>query len=146
SALPIVIPANAEEEIRTSAADLADILGRSLNVKVDIVEGGPAERGIVLTTAGRLPEALSTQLNFDTDNVAQRERYVIHHRAEGPLLVGATPLAVQHAAAHLLHRLGYRQYFTSPNWEILPTGDTLAIDFAIESQPDFKTRIIAIGN
>ena len=42
-------------------------------------------------------------------------------------LLGASDLAVQHAVWDLLYRLGHRQFFPGPAWEVIPAQDPLAI-------------------
>ncbi|MBL9154082.1 MAG: DUF4838 domain-containing protein [Verrucomicrobiales bacterium] len=74
-----------------------------------------------------------------------RENYTIRTSESGIALTGATPLAVQHAVWDLLHRIGYRQYFPGPEWEISPRLDSLTLELDVTESPDYASRRIWYG-
>lgn len=133
-ALPVVVAADAPYGMRETAAALAAKLGQIFSRPfpvVDTVEG-PAIR-LRVADGGAAPGALD------------REDYTIRTGESGIALTGATPLAVQHAVWDLLHRIGYRQYFPGPVWEIVPRLESLALDLDLAESPDYASRRIWYG-
>jgi hypothetical protein len=57
----------------------------------------------------------------------EREMYLQRSHERGVWLIGTTELAVEHAVWDLRFRLGYRQYFPGPTWEIVPRTRDLSI-------------------
>lgn len=128
--LPVVVRPDASAAVRATAEELAGLLGRLSGVPVK-VEIGDGSSGIHLA---RLPDAASGPF--------ERETYVLRSHPQGLRLLGASDLAVSHAAADLLHRLGYRQFFPGPAWEVLPPPGPLKIDVDLRSAPSFHARRI----
>jgi len=124
---PVVILPGATERTEEAAASLAEMLGR-MTGKPFAVETGDGSRGIVVATVGDFPQA-PDNAPFQT-GLRHQEEYLLRSESDRLLLVGATSLATRHAVWDLLHRLGYRQYFPGPNWEIVPAvaNPTIEID------------------
>ncbi|MFW6059442.1 MAG: DUF4838 domain-containing protein [Phycisphaeraceae bacterium] len=131
------------ERIRAAAETLAAQLQRISGAEFDIVTGD-GRSGIALGVASDFP-ALDLEDRFDPDDVLRTEAYLIRSHDEGLYLIGATELAVEHAVWDLLHRLGYRQYFPGPTWEIVPDAPSLAIDVDSFETPDYHSRLIWYG-
>ena len=71
--------------------------------------------------------------------------YVLKSHEQGVYVIGTTDLAVEHAVWDLLYRVGYRQYFPGPTWEIVPRRPDLSLAVDALEQPDFFTRHIWYG-
>lgn len=141
--MPIVTAEGASEEVHAAAADLADYLGRIAGAHFEVATGD-GSAGIVLGAAADFPE-LATGADFDADHPLRREDYILRSEADRLLLLGATPMAVEHAAWDLLHRLGYRQYFPGERWEIAPSTPQLQIEVNVREAPDYHARRIWYG-
>jgi len=55
-------------------------------------------------------------------------------------LIGATNLAAQHAVWTLLYEIGYRQFFPTETWEVIPDKPNLNVNFSSFESPDFYNR------
>jgi hypothetical protein len=78
-------------------------------------------------------------------NKRSKEAYRIEGNSKRMLLTGASALALQHAAFHYLHLLGYRYYFPNSVWHIVPQLKTPYISTALTTAPDFFFRRIWYG-
>lgn len=132
-----LLPVVAEDaSVREAAETLAEQLGRITGGKFEALDAADHDGGsaIFLRLEGDAPADLM-----------RRERYIIASGPEGVVLAGATPLAVQNAVWDLLHRIGYRQYFPGPHWEIVPSLPDLEIEINVEEEPFFVTRFLGMG-
>jgi branched-chain amino acid transport system substrate-binding protein len=134
---PVVVGSNASEPIRRAAADLADILGRISGASFAIVEGN-GHKGLAVGVPGDFPE-FSLDVTFESGPFA-REHYVLRSHADGIWLLGASDRAVEHAVWDLLHRLGYRLFFLTDTWQIIPERTDLHLAVDCFEKPDFLTR------
>jgi len=105
--LKVAISEKASQDTIALAEELAEYLSKISGAKFATAtdDGGS---GIVLG----LPEdfsALPFELSFEKSPFT-REQYLIRSTDKSLYLLGATDLAVSHAAWDLLHRLGYRQF------------------------------------
>src|SRR5262249_19724887 len=121
---PIVVIAQASPRVRSIASDLAAYLGRISGAKFDVVTGG-GTTGIALGLATDF--SLSFRPDFTPEKVTAREDYVLRTHERGVWLLGASDLAVEHAAWDLLGRLGYRQFFPGQKREVVPSVPELKI-------------------
>ena len=60
-------------------------------------------------------------------------------------VVGASEQAVEHAVWDVLHRLGYRQYFPGPTWEVIPSNKELSLSVDQHEHPSYFARRIWYG-
>lgn len=136
---PVVVGVGASPSVKATAAELAACLGRlgGAEFKVDVGDG---RRGIVLGRPADFP-GLPFPTRFGTGPF-EREDYLLRSTAEGLYLLGASDLAVSHAAWDLCHRLGYRQFFPGPTWEIFPKAGDLRIAVDDRQSPSFYARRI----
>lgn len=139
----VVVAEAASERVQAAAATLADYLGRIAGAKFEVATGD-GKSGIAVGTGTDFP-ALPFAKSFDPTTMRRREEYLLRTHAAGAYLVGATELAVEHAVWDLLDRLGYRQFFPSPEWEIVPKLPTLTASVDVRESPDFHTRRIWFG-
>lgn len=141
--LPIVLPEKASDHLKRTAATLADYLGRISGAKFDVRTGDGAA-GIALGQPEQFPQ-LGIQRLGDPKDPTKNEDYVLRSHASGVYLLGATDLAVQHAAWDLLYRLGHRQFFPGPTWEVIPRQSSLAVELDVKEHPDYLARSIWYG-
>lgn len=142
-AAPIVIASDAGEDTRAHAAALAEILGRMTGREFMVTEGD-GSNGIVVGTIEEFPE-LAAAVGLDPDPLKGREDYHLRSEAGRLLLIGATELAVSHAVWDLAHRLGYRQFFPGPTWEIVPELDEITVELDVAESPGFYQRALRFG-
>ncbi len=136
--LPIVISEDASERTEELAEELAWYLEKISGAAFEI-ERGDGSAGIALGTAKDLPE-LGLEAKFDPGDPFRREEYVIRSGEAGLLLVGATERAVSHAVWDLLHRFGYRHFFPTDTWQVIPERESLRIEVDEFQYPDFHGR------
>jgi hypothetical protein len=140
--LPVVVGAAASDGVRATAQTLAEYLGR-ISGGAFIVQQGDGSGGI----------AVGLPTDFDKSPLKpqfatgpfERETYVLTSRDNGIWLLGATELAVQHAAWDLLYRIGHRQFFATPTWEVVPEVKTIALAVDATERPDIYARRIWYG-
>jgi hypothetical protein len=135
--LPVTIGKGASPAAKETAAELADYLGRIAGTKFT-VESGDGTRGIVLGRPADFPK-LPFEVKFG-DTPLDREDYLVRSHGGNLYLLGATDLAVSHAAWDLLHRLGYRQFFPGETWEVVPRVPTITVAADDWQRPTFHAR------
>lgn len=141
--LPIVVGRQASPRVRAAAKALAEYLRRISGATFAIREGdGPT--GIALGRPDDFPGQRLPAL-ADARDVRHREDYRLESHAGGVRLLGATDLAVEHAVWDLLYRLGHRQFFPGPTWEVLPRRPDLRLAVCTWQRPSFHSRRIWYG-
>lgn len=143
AAMPIVISEQAARETLDAATTLSQYLNRITGGTFE-VQKGDGGSGIVVGTAADFP-ALTPSAKLAKADITQREDYALQSHSRGIYLIGATPKAVQHAVWDLLHRVGYRQFFPGPKWEIVPKTPALKIAVDTYEHPDYVTRRLSPG-
>lgn len=137
--LPVMVGAKAGKQTRAAAEELAVRLGRISGGRLG-VETGDGAKGIVVGVPGDFAK-LPFEIAFKADPFG-REEYVMRSGEGGLWLLGATELGAQHAVWDLLYRLGYRQFFPGPVWEVVPSSPDLAITVDVREKPDYYARRI----
>lgn len=138
----IVIPKQADPEVRAMAEELAEALGRISGgiFQVSDERSGPA---VILGTAEDWPGVLSRP----EEPVWHREDYVMRSTDKDTLwIVGQTPLAIQNGIWDLMHQLGFRQFFPGRDWEIWPHQPTISVAVNKTEAPDFLSRRLVYGS
>src|SRR5688572_16288220 len=137
--MAVRLGAKASPAVRAVASDLARMLGRLSGAEF-AVEAGDGAGGIVI---GRPADfaALPFAASFGSGPF-EREDYVLRSTPTGLYLLGASDLAVSHAAWDVLHRLGFRQFFPGTPWEVLPSARDLSIAVDSRESPAFHARRI----
>ncbi len=143
--LPVVVAADAPEEVAALADELAQGLGR-MTGGTFVVERGKAERGIFVGTSAEWPGLLPKPEEGGESAPLAREDYRLRTGKEQLWLVGRTPLAVQNAVWDLLYRLGFRQYLPGAKWEMWPHRPSLSVEVDAVERPDYFTRRLRVGN
>lgn len=140
--LTIVVGAQASERTQAAAGRLADYLQRISGAAFTVADGD-GSAGLVVG----VPEDF-TGLPFPIvfpGGSRGREDYLLRSSAGGLWALGASDLGVTHAVWDLLFRLGYRQFFPGPVWEVIPPQQRLAIRVDADERPDFYSRRIWYG-
>ncbi|MCU0875993.1 MAG: hypothetical protein MUE50_27010, partial [Pirellulaceae bacterium] len=136
----IVLAEQASDSIRRSAATLAEYLRRISGAEFQVTTGD-GSTGIALGLPAHFP-ALRLKDAWRMPGPFDRERYLLRSHARGLHLVGATELAVEHAVWDLLYRIGYRQFFPGPTWEVTPEVRDLSVAVDAVESPDYHSRRI----
>ena len=142
--LGIVVGPRASPASRTQANVLGDYLGRISGGRFQVAEGD-GRTGIAVGCVGEFP-ALRLDADFRSNGLAAREQYVLRSHPGGLYVIGAGELAVRHAVWDLLYRLGHRQFFPGPTWEILPSQRNLSLAVDTNQKPDYLVRNIWYGH
>ncbi len=135
---PVVVGPAATERTRTAAAELADYLGRISGAEF-AVEEGDGWRGLAVGTFADFP-GLGLADRFNPAELSRREEYLLRSHAHGLYVIGATETGVEHAVWDFLHRLGYRLFFPTETWEIVPRLETVSVALDVAERPDFYNR------
>ena len=134
----IVVADSSTARTRKAADTLAAQLLRITQAEF-AVQVGDGSHGLVVGTVRDFP-ALSDKFRDD-----EREAYLLRSHAHGVAVIGATELAVEHGVWDLLYRLGYRQFFPGPVWEVVPHSADLSIAVDVVERPSYLTRHIWYG-
>ena len=141
--LSVVVAPKASERVRQTARTLADYLGRISETKFE-VRAGDGRQGIAVGLPANFPTA-SLQKLWDATDPTRTEDYLLRSHAGGLYVVGASELAVENAVWDLLYRLGHRQFFPGPTWEVIPRLRDLRIAVEAREHPSYFSRRIWYG-
>lgn len=141
--LAIVVSKGASPRVIAAARTLAEELRRITGAAFEQA-AGDGTRGLAVGRTGDFP-ALGLDAALDATGLARREQYLLRSHAEGVVILGATDLAVENAVWDLLHRIGYRQFFPAPSWEIVPKLEELTVRVDALEKPSYYTRSIWYG-
>ena len=116
---PVVVATGATTRVRAAADDLAGLLQRITGAPFAVQVATNAVRGIQVGAAGDFTN-LPPDFVFAPDHPLRREEYRIRTHAQGVWVIGATEQAASHAVWGLLDGLGYRLFFLTDTWEVVP--------------------------
>jgi len=136
--MPVVVSPRASMSVRESAAALADYLGRMSGARFKVKEWD-GSGGIAVGTLQDFPES-GLAGKFHAPEPARREEYVLLSEPKGLQIIGTTDLAVKDGVWDLLYRLGYRQFFPGPDWEIIPAAHDLSVEVSAHEFPSYFSR------
>jgi len=88
---------------------------------------------------------LVTGVEFPGEDPLRRDEYLLRTHAEGAYLIGASESAAYLAVWDFLHHLGYRLYFLTDHWEIVPKRPQLRVAVDTVERPDYVTRLAPRG-
>jgi hypothetical protein len=137
--LPVIIGAEAPDETRAIAAELAQMLGRISQAEFR-VEEGDGRRGIVVGVPADFAD-LPLSPGFGSGEF-EREDYLLKSQPQALYLIGASGLGLSHAVWDMLYRLGHRQFFPGEAWEVVPEISELEVEVDARESPDFHARRI----
>ena len=136
--MDVVVGSDASRQVRDAAQDLADYLGRITGGDFRVVTG-TGTRGIAVGSFKDFP-ILGLDDLFDPSNPTRLDEHLVQTHGSGVYLIGATDLAAQHAVWTLLHKVGYRQFFPTETWEIIPEKPNLRVMGSSFESPSFYNR------
>ena len=142
-ALPIVVSKKASERTQNAAKMLAEYLTKISGARFD-VQPGDGTIGIVLGLAKDFP-TIAAPKSLDTADPTRTEDYWLHSHAKGLHVLGASEQAVEHAVWDVLYRLGHRQFFPGPTWEVIPSAKDLSLSVDRLEHPSYHARRIWYG-
>jgi len=133
----VIVSATAGAEIAAKAQTLADHLGQISGAEFELAKGSGV-KDIAVGVYSDFPAlAESVAHLFKPDDPSRQDEYLLRAHDDGLYVLGATPIAVSHAVWDCLHRLGYRRFFPSKKWEIIPRHPRLALSVDDFVAPDF---------
>jgi hypothetical protein len=141
---PIVISQNASDATKAVATELAEYLKRITGATFD-VQTGDGSHGIVLGTLSEFPIASLEKPLEIRDTYDGKEAFAIRTEPQRLLLIGATDLAVSHAAFRFLERIGCRWFFPAREWEVVPRQSALTVSLDETDRPRILARRIWYG-
>lgn len=141
--VPVIVAAKPTERVRKIAATLADYLGR-ISGATFAVETGDGRTSIAVGKIDDFP-ALSLTPPWDRKDPTRRDDYLLHSHSKGLQILGASDLAVEYGVWDLLYRLGHRQFFPGPIWEVIPKSADLAIAVDAREHPAYVSRDVGFG-
>ena len=136
--VPVIVAPEAGERVRAAARELAEYL-RRISGAAFTIEEGDGTRGVVVGVSTDFPE-LQLSNSFSPAELSRREEYLLRSSSHGVSIIGATQVAVEHAVWDFLHRLGYRQFFPTEKWEIVPRLETVTVSLDVRESPDYYSR------
>ena len=138
----IVISPDASPKTRAIAGELLHFLQLATGSLFQVSNSAPGD-GIIFGNADEFPDLLNDQQTEALkirDHFDGREAYIIKTQPNRLLLIGATEAGASHAAYRFLHEIGYRWFFPSPQWQIVPDQPTLWVNLDLVDRPKFLTR------
>ncbi|HOS44559.1 MAG TPA: DUF4838 domain-containing protein, partial [Armatimonadota bacterium] len=139
----VVTSPEADPTTRTAARELAEMLTRICGGTF-AVAAGDGHTGLAVGVPADFP-TLGPVENLSADDPLRRDDYLLRTHKDGVLLLGATPLAARLAVWDLLARLGYRRFFPSKTWEVVPASPILRLTADALERPDYAARRIWYG-
>jgi hypothetical protein len=79
-------------------------------------------------------------------DIADAEAYLLKTHNGSLYILATTPLALEHALWDTLHRIGYRQFFPGPDWEVVPSIPNLSLSLDTFQKPSYLYRNLFYGN
>lgn len=140
---PVAVGEKATPETKAAAAKLAEYLRKITGAPFQVV-GGDGTSGIAVGRSDDFPR-VNHGLEFKPGEITRREEYLIRTHGKGMWLIGSTDLGVQNAVWDFLHRIGHRQFFPGPAWEVIPRTSHLTVAMDAVERPSYHSRRIWYG-
>lgn len=140
---PIVISKEASVDTEKQAELLAYKLNQISGAKFEIKRSDEVH-GITLGVQGDFKK-LQASKPFDLSSPAEQQGYEIKSDNKGLYIVGATSLALAYAIYDFLESFGYRYYFPTSQWEIIPKLNVMEYASFVREIPDYYHRRIWAG-
>ena len=136
--MDVVVGQDASGRTSDAAQDLADYLSRITGGEFRVVTGNGSS-GIAVGEFKDFPH-LNLEDLFNTTNPTRLDEHVVHTHGSGVYLIGASSRASQHAVWTFLYEIGYRQFFPTETWEVIPDIPDLSVMMSSFESPDFYNR------
>lgn len=140
----VVVSPAASPQVRASAAELAEMLSRITAVPFEVIEGD-GTHGIVVGVSSNFTSIVNLP-DFAPEVPTRREEYLIRSHVNGLWLIGATDIAVDQAIWGFLDHLGYRLFFLTDTWEVVPSLPSLSVALDVFEAPDYVSRMAPRGS
>lgn len=140
--MPIYVSPEASPKVKELGGELAAYLEKITGAKFEIVSER-SDSAILLGTRSCLPGLLPPL--EETGRTSYPQRYRLSSANGSLAIVGEDDLAVQNAMFDFLHHVGYRQFFPTPVWEIIPKHAKLEVDIDKLCEPAFAYRNVFIA-
>lgn len=120
-------------------------IAQDLITVLDEITGQPStlqstpSQGLILGISSDYP-TIAAEAQLDPTTMDGREDYVIRSSPDNLLLIGATQQGLRHAVADLLYRWGYRHFFPSAAWKVIPQSAILRLRANDVERPAFIVR------
>lgn len=134
----VVVGHQATSRTRSAAQDLADYLGRITGGEFRLVTGDGSS-GIAVGEFRDFPN-LGLEEYFNPRNPVRLDEHLVYTHSSGVYLIGASDLAAQHAVWTFLYEIGYRQFFPTETWEVIPDKPDLRVMAGSFESPDYYNR------
>lgn len=140
--LPIVVSEDCDAVVLAAAKDLQEYLqkisGAPFTIQEVAADFDGSQPGIVVGLETSFPNRPARQ-PFDDLGIGP-DQYLLCSATNQLYVLGSTPTAVENAVWDLLHRLGYRLFFLTDTWEVVPDQPELSIAICVTEKPDYVTR------
>ncbi|MCM8764938.1 MAG: hypothetical protein NC830_06245 [Candidatus Omnitrophica bacterium] len=140
----VFISENASEKTKENAGKFVEYLYKITGASFKVSTGN-SDRGIIVGTVEDFPFP-SYSKKLDAKDPFRRDEYIIKSHKNGLHIIGSTEFGVQNGIWDFLYRIGYRQFFPTSTWEIIPEIKVLKVDLDIYSRPSFFGRRIGKGH
>ena len=134
----VVIGHEAESRTIRAAEDLAKKLSQITGGEFQ-VRTGDGSSGLAVGTLKDFPNLELNSL-FNPDDPTRGDELLLVSHGSGVYLLGATAHGAQNAVWTFLHHLGYRQFFPTETWEIIPDKPNLRAGIRTLERPSFYNR------
>lgn len=137
----IYVSTTGKDTLSELVAILHTQMNKSLPVSFDEYDQGEfKEKGILLSTnPGKWPQYTSGLEKMGAEGL------VVRSLGNAVVIIGNSQMAVQHGVFVYLEKLGFRFYFTHPDWHIIPVIANLYPPVNYRGQPAFGHRRIWYG-
>jgi hypothetical protein len=134
----VVISPDASRRTRDAAEDLVRYLDLITGARFQLTTGDGSS-GIAVGSWNDFP-SLDLENLFRLDDPARADDHIVLTHGSGIYLVGASGMAAQHAVWTFLYNIGYRQFFPTDTWEVIPDKPSLRVEMSTFESPSFITR------
>lgn len=130
--------------------DLAELLKRMTGADFKVVRTDDFSRGIVVAPLDRVSGIAGSEarhaLTLGPDGHDGREAFYVRTNPERVLITANTGYGLSHGVHYLLRALGYRYFFQSRKWEVVPHLAQAAVALHASDRPAFYLRsIVPLG-
>ncbi len=134
----VVIASDADSRTVKAADELAQKLSQITGGEFRVTTGDGSS-GLAIGTWQDFPQ-LEFETLFKPDDPTRGDEHLVVSHGSGVYLLGATAHGAYNAVWTFLQDLGYRQYFPTSTWEIVPDKPDLSANIRTLEKPSFYNR------
>ncbi|MCM8816279.1 MAG: DUF4838 domain-containing protein [Candidatus Omnitrophica bacterium] len=142
--LDVVVSEKATEKTKKNAEEFVAYLNKITQANF-VITTENTDKGMLVGTIQDFPSLPYAKM-FDTKDPFRRDEYIIKSHKDALFIVGATEIGVQHGIWDFLYRIGYRQFFPTLTWEVIPEIKSLKVNLDVYGKPSFFGRNIGKGH